>query len=222
MAAPIIQGTALEYSFSPANDGTLTSVQVGELVLINVRWYSTGTISVLTVDGANATLLGSPQTGGPDNGRSQWATWVNSGSAGNKTVAVTITSGSGALRAWRVSGQDATNPVAVRNGASGTGTSVSVTLSSCPAECLGVAIGSSIGSDWSSPAAGWSLQTVPDAVWYDSGATAADLGSAGDKTFTATVSSGAWVVNAVAIQPTPPVGGGAAPKAAHMRRMMSR
>jgi hypothetical protein len=204
MAAPTHNGTRLSFTFSGANDGTLTSVAVGEAILVNVRWYGTDTITTLTCGGVDVPRLGSPQTGGPDNARSQWAIlpeWA--GSAGNQTVSVQMSgSNPGGVEAWRISGHDTTTPVAVRNGASGSGTSVSVTLSSAPAECIGFAIGSNNGgSDWSSPGDSWTLLTIADAFWYDSGSQKADLGSAGDKTVSATIASGTWVINAIAIQP---------------------
>lgn len=207
MAAPTHNGTRLSFTFNGENDGTLVSLQNGEGVLVNVRWYGTGTITTLTVGGTNIPRLGSPQTGGPDNARSQWA-WLPewTGSSGNQTVYVLVSSGNaGGLECWRIGGQD-TAATPVRNGASGTGTSVSVTLTSVPAESIGFAIGSNNGGDWSSPGDSWSLLTISDVSWYDSGSQKADLGSAGNKTVSATISSGNWVVNAIAI--SPPAGGG--------------
>lgn len=202
MPAPIHQGTRLSFTFSGTNDGTLLSVQTGEVVVINLRWYGTNTISALTVGGVNATLVGSPQTGGPGDGRSQWA-WVHwTGSSGNQTVSITLSgSNSGGVEAWRVSGADTATPVGSVNGASGSGTTPSVTLNACPAECLGLAIGLSASSGWSSPTSGWSLLTITDSVFFDSGAQNADLGASGDKTISATVSSGTWQINAIAITP---------------------
>lgn len=229
MAAPIHQGTRLSFQFSGENEGDLVGVQNGEHILVNVRWGGTGTISTLNVGGAsggvggtNMTLLGSPQTGGPDNWRSQWAILEWTGSAGDKLVYVNVSgSPSGGVEAWRISGANAATPVGSRNGASGSGTAVSVDLTSCPAECIGFAIGTNNGGDWSSPGDSWSLLTVGDAGWYDSGAQKSDLGTSGTKTVSATIASGTWVVNAIAIAPTGGGGGSSAPAAyANQQNMM--
>lgn len=205
MAAPLIQGSRSSTTIS-GGSGTLTvtSAVAGEAIVGNIRWYTTATISSVTCTGETVDLLGSPVTGGPSNARSQWFVIRNVASSGTKSIDIT---GSGTLNAgvegWRVSGQDTTNTINVQNGASGTSTTPTVSMTTTVAECLGLAIVSNNGADITSPAAGWTVIALADPFWFDDGMEAADLGSAGSKTVDCTASgASSWVINAIAIAPT--------------------
>lgn len=208
MAAPLIQGTRGSVNIAGTTATlTVTGALVGEGIVANVRWYSTATLNSATCTGETVEILGTAQTGGPNDGRSIWLVIRNVQSAGNKAIDLTFSASASAGQGegWRVSGHDTgAGMVGGRNGASGSSAAPSVTMTGCPAECLGFAVCQNNVSDLTSPSAGWSLiaPSFADTFWYDEGLTAADLGATGDKTVSGSMSgSGTWVINAIAIAP---------------------
>lgn len=185
---------------------TVDNCAVGDLLVIGVRWYGTQTISSITVTGETApSPLDSPHTGGPNDGRVQWAVCQVT-AAGNKTVTVTWSGTPSAVgvSVWRISGQSATPVDGATVGASGNSTSPSVnkTTSADGAGLFAIAIAISGETTF---AAGYTAETVADAFWFDSGAYDLDAGTAGSKTVSGTLpGSGAWVISAIAIAQSAP------------------
>jgi hypothetical protein len=196
------------FADGPGSGSTAVFVSVpswaaGNTCLINVRWYGTVTISSITMDGeSNPTLLGSPQTGGPNNARSQWALLSNVTGTGTKEIDVTL-SGSpdqAVMCAWRLSGCDTSGAEDARNGASGTSAAPSVSVTTTQS---GSAIFAVVSNDNGEATAGgaYTSETLINGFQYDSGEYDIDAGTAGSKTVDFSLGgSGTWVINAIAIK----------------------
>ena len=182
---------------------TIGTWAAGDTCLINVRWYGTQTISTLTFTGeSNPTVLGSPQTGGPDNARSQWALLSNVTGTGSKTAAVTL-SGTPlqvCMAMWRLSGCDTAGAEDARNGATSTSSTPSVSVTTNTASTAIFAMMSNNNGPATAGGA-YTQETVVDAHRYDDCEYDIDAGAAGAKTVDFSLGgSGLWVINAIAIK----------------------
>lgn len=191
-------------SSAPSATAAIGTWAVGDTALVNVRWYGTPTLSSVTLTGeSNLTLLGSPQTGGPDNARSQWALLSNVTSTGAKTAEATLSAAPDQMcvAMWRLSGCDTTNAEDARNGASGNSSTASVSVTTATAGAAIFAIMSNGAGD-GTPGSGYTAETIADIFWYDSGEYDIDAGASGAKTVDFSLGGSAiWVINAIAIKP---------------------
>lgn len=186
---------------------TINTWAAGETCLAAILWYGTQTISSVTMTGeSNLTVLGSPQTGGPDSGRVQWAVLDSTSGTGNKTIEVTMSGTPAALQlhVWRLSGGGSHGTPVGASGSSGT-LSVSVTTTADAAALFGCGVTN--GGTWSA-GTGYTKESVFDGYWYDGAEYDIDVGTAGSKTVNATASSGTWCWSAVEIYSAGGGGGG--------------
>jgi hypothetical protein len=156
---------------------------------------------------SNLTLLGSPQTGGPDNGRNQWAVLDSVSGTGSKTITAnmsgsTVTVG---IWVWRLSGGGSHGaPV----GTSGTGSTLSVNVTTTAANAALFGGGISDNGAFTAGAPTYTKETGGGYRWYDGVEYDIDAGSVGTYAVDATTSgSGAFCWSAVEIYS----GGGGGP-----------
>jgi hypothetical protein len=201
-------GTSSSASSATATIGTWAA---GDTCLVNVRWYSaTQTLSSVTLTGeSNLSILGSVQTGGPSNARSQWALLSNVTGTGSKTATATLSGNPDqmAVTMWRLSGCDTAGAEDARNGASGTSAGPTVSVSTSQSGSAIFAILSNDNGE-ATEGASYTPETIGNIFQYDSGEYDIDAGAAGSKTVNFTLGgSGTWVINAIAIK----AAGGAEP-----------
>lgn len=193
----------------------LTSVSIGHTLVAYLRWADTAqnfTSTPVTCTGeSNLTSLGSIIGPGPNGTYGQWFILNAATAAGAKTVACTPV-GSGAnsvycISVWQLSGATGADGAPVNASGSGTTPSVGKTTSLSNAAMLAV-IRSDIGSDMSAPGSGYTEETTlinlfgPDSAEYN-----LNVGAAGAKTVNATIPSGAWMIDALAISSADGVAG---------------
>jgi hypothetical protein len=191
---------------------TIATWAAGDTCVANIRWYGTQTLTGVTLTGeSNPTILGSPQTGGPNDARSQWVILDDVTGTGSKTLTATLSAagGSHAVTMWRLSGCDTAGAEDARNGATGTSAAPSVSVTTVTA---GAAIFAILSNDNGEATEGgaYTPETVDNIFQYDSGEYDIDAGSDGSKTVDFSLGgSGTWVINAIAIKAA-----GGAPSAA--------
>lgn len=191
-----------------SGSATIATWAAGETCVALINWYGTVTLNTVTMAGeSNLTILGSPQTGGPNNGRSQWAVLNNVTGTGSKAVTANFSASTDFnVTIWRLSGTDTSGAAdGSPAGATGTSTTPSVGITTSVANAAIFAGISSDGSQPSAPGSGYTLETLANAYWYDGAEYDIDVGAAGSKTVDATITSGLWIINALAIKPA---GGG--------------
>lgn len=198
------------------NSGTSGSVTVnvtgwsaGEQCVVLMLWYGTQTVTSVTMTGeSNLTVLGSPQTGGPDNGRLQWAVLDSVTGSGAKDIVANLTGTPASFTVWVWRVQNAGShgtPV----GGSGSGTTMSVNVTTTVANAMILSGGTSNGGT-SSAGAGYTKETIQtDGYWYDGSFYDEDVGAQGSKTPDATMASGTWVFSAIEIYQSGGGGGSA-------------
>lgn len=190
---------------------TLTGWAAGDSCLVGIHFNVSGTtISSVTLAGeSNPTLApASAQTGGPNNGKVQFAYLSNVTGSGSKQLTVnTSASCDISVEVWRLTGADTSGMLDTTAGASGSSTTPSVSITTANANEAIFAIGTSDGSDPSGVASGYTDETgILNSSWYDFGIYNLDVGTAGSKTPSCTISSGTWCWLAIAVKPA----GGAA------------
>lgn len=187
---------------------TVAGWSAGEQCACLVLWYGTQTLSSVTMTGeSNLTILGSPQTGGPDNGRFQWAVLDSVTGSGSKDIVATLSATPTSISCfvWRLqSGGSHGTPV----GATGNSADGSVNLTTTVANAM-ILAGLTSNGGTSTAGAGYTKETVVvDGYWYDGAEYDEDVGAQGSKTVSMTHASGTWVISAIEIYAS---GGGGSP-----------
>lgn len=195
---------------------TVTGWSAGEQCVALILWYGTQTLSSVTMTGeSNLTILGSPQTGGPDNGRFQWAVLDSVTGSGSKDIVATLsaTASSTTVYVWRVqSGGSHGTPV----GATGNSADGSVNLTTTVANAM-ILAGLTSNGGTNSAGSGFTKETVAtDGHWYDGAEYDEDVGAQGSKTVSMTHASGTWVISAIEIYAAGGGGGGDSVSTAHL------
>ena len=186
---------------------TLAGVDAGDTIVAAVTWgHATITLSSITISGeSNATLLTARGPNAPDNTRMclGYLTTVTTG--GDKTVTFNMSGsvvGAGSGFAIAFSGCDQTS--ALDSGtdvfANGTGTSLSVSLTTSVANCAVVAIAVSNNAD-PSAGSGYTSIAVTNNHWNAQGQYRIDAPSGSQSVTMSTGGSGAWAIAAAAFKP---------------------
>ena len=197
-------------SFTEGTNGSSTTAEVtvpnasaGDTILFLIDWHAVVTVSSITCSGETVVLHGSPHTGGPNNGRMQWAYIAEVASGGNKTTSVTWSGGpsAGVVKAWRLTGVDTTTPIdaaSVSATASTANPTVNITTASANA-----AIFSALNSQTGDPSdvqSGFTPEPMADIFWYNHGQYNVDVGAAGTKAVGYTLGAGQYVTSAIALK----------------------
>jgi hypothetical protein len=180
---------------------TLNGVSAGNGIVVGVVWEPAVTITSVTCSGESNLTLGTQRDHAATGHSHQFAWLGNVTTGGNKTVTVNFSSSpgtAGAGYAAALAGGDTADIFDAEQWATGTGTALSVGITTAADGAALFAIASSDGGDQSA-GTGFTVITLVDVSWYDNGEYDLDAGSAGAKTVTMTAGSGQWGISAVAL-----------------------